>query len=113
MFTRKDQQLHCVRAFMRGGKKQVQIVELSTRLPDKVRMFSTHTLVPGASIGFHTHWGETELVYFMEGVCRVQDDDQVYYASAGDSMVVTSGHSHGMENIGDSDVVLVCTIIKD
>lgn len=113
MFTRREQQMHCVRAFMRGGKKQVQSVELSTRLPDKVRQFSTHTLVPGASIGYHVHRGESELVYFLEGDCRVQDDDQVYYVSAGDSMVVTSGHGHSMENIGDTDLVLVCIIIRD
>ena len=113
MFTRRDQQLHCVRAFMRGGKKQVQSAELSARLPDKVRMFSTHTLVPGASIGYHVHRGETELVYFLEGDCRVQDDDQVYYASAGDSMVVFSGHGHGMENVGDGDLVLISTIILE
>lgn len=111
--TRRDQQMHSVRAFMRGGKKQVQSVELAAHLPETVRVFSTHTLVPGASIGYHVHRGEAELVYFLEGVCRVQEDDQVYYASAGDSMVVPSGHGHGMENIGDNNLVLVCVVVKE
>ena len=113
MMTRMDQQKHVVRAFMRGGKKQVQSVELSAFLPERVRMFATHRLVPGASIGYHVHRGETELVYFLEGVCRVQDDEQVRYAMAGDSMIVSSGHGHGMENTGDNDVVMVCVIVKE
>ena len=67
MLTRKDQQLHGIREFMRGGKKQVETTALSGRLPEHMRMFSILTLIPGASIGYHVHEGETELFYFLEG----------------------------------------------
>ena len=113
MITRKAQQGHSIREAMRGGEKYVQFTDLSARVPDNVRVYSILTLIPGASIGYHTHRGEMELVYFMEGTCRVQDDDKTYYATAGDSMIVASGHSHGMENTGDGDAVLVSIIIKD
>ena len=113
MITRKEQQLHGVREFMRGGKKQVNTTELSTRLPDNMRLFSLLTLIPGASIGYHVHENETEMFYFMEGHGRVQDDDKVYDVGEGDSMSTFSGPGHGVENTGDTDLVILAAIIKD
>ena len=53
MITRNDQQNHFVREFMRGGKKHVEMTELSAWLPEKMRLFNILTLIPGASIGYH------------------------------------------------------------
>ena len=50
MITRSEQQVHGVREFMRGGKKHVNTTELSTCLPDKMRLFSLLTLIPGALV---------------------------------------------------------------
>ena len=113
MITRSDQQQHSVREFMRGGKKFVQHTQLSEKLPERLRLFNILTLIPGASIGYHVHEGETELFYFMEGNGRVQDDDAFFDISAGDSMATFSGHGHGVENTGDTDLVILAAIIKD
>ncbi len=113
MITRRGEQSHSVREFMRGGNKFVQINDLSSSLPQRCRVYSVMTLVPGASIGYHVHEGETELFYFMEGNGRVQDDDAFYDVSAGDSMATFSGHGHGVENTGDNDLVLLACIIRD
>ena len=113
MITRKEQQNHSVREFMRGGKKHVQLTELSQVLPEKMRMFNVLTLIPGASIGYHVHEGETEMFYFMEGNGRVQDDDQFLDVSAGDSMATLSGHGHSVENTGDTNLVILAAIVKD
>lgn len=113
MITRSEQQEHGVREFMRGGKKQVNTTALSARLPEKMRLFSVLTLVPGASIGYHVHENETELFYFIEGCGRVQDDDAFCDVVAGDSMATFSGHGHGVENTGDSDLVILAAIVKD
>ena len=113
MITRRDQQGHSVREFMRGGKKFVHFTDLSARLPESVRVFSILTLVPGASIGYHVHEGETELFYFLEGYGRVRDDDREYDICAGDSMATFSGHGHGVENTGDTDLVILAAIVKD
>ena len=113
MITRKEQQPHSIREFMRGGKKHVQITDLSAMLPGKMRMFSVLTLIPGASIGYHVHEGETEMFYFIEGNGRVQDDDKVYDVSSGDSMATFSGHGHGVENTGDTNLVIAAAIVLD
>ena len=113
MITRGEQQSHSVREFMRGGKKYVQLTELSHVLPEKMRMFNVLTLIPGASIGYHVHEGETEMFYFMEGNGRVQDDDRFVDVSAGDAMATLSGHGHSVENTGDTNLVILAAIIKD
>lgn len=113
MITRRENQTTSIREFMRGGKKQVQLTALSAELPEKMRLFSVITLIPGASIGFHVHENETELYYFMEGCGRVQDDDQAFDVCAGDSMATFSGHGHSVENTGDSNLVIVAAIVKD
>ena len=113
MITRREQQIHGVREFMRGGKKHVNTTELSARLPEKMRLFSVLTLVPGASIGYHVHENETELFYFLEGNGRVQDDDRFYDISAGDAMATPSGHGHSVENTGDTNLVILAAIVLD
>ena len=87
--------------------------DLSAQVPERVRVYSILRLIPGASIGYHVHEGETELFYFMEGNGRVQDDDQFFDIAAGDSMATFSGHGHGVENTGDTDLVLLACIVKD
>lgn len=113
MITRKEQQSTDIREAMRGGKKHVQLTALSAELPEKMRLFSVITLIPGASIGYHVHENETELFYFMEGCGRVQDDEEFINVCAGDSMATFSGHGHSVENTGDTDLVIVAAIVKD
>ena len=113
MITRSEEQSHSIREFMRGGKKHVEHTLLSSQLPERVRIFNLLTLIPGASIGYHVHEGETELFYFMEGNGRVQDDDAFFDISAGDSMATFSGHGHAVENTGDTDLVILACIVKD
>ncbi len=113
MITRKEQQSHSVREFMRGGKKHVNLTELSASLPPKMRMFNVLTLIPGASIGYHVHENETEMFYFLEGNGRVQDDDAFVDVSAGDSMATFNGHGHSVENTGDTNLVILAAIVRD
>lgn len=113
MITRSEEQSHSIREFMRGGKKYVEHTLLSAQLPERVRIFNLLTLIPGASIGYHVHEGETELFYIIEGNGRVQDDDAFFDISAGDSMATFSGHGHAVENTGDNNLVILACIVKD
>lgn len=113
MITRSEEQSHSIREFMRGGKKHVEHTHLSSALPENVRIFNVLTLIPGASIGYHVHEGESELFYFLEGNGRVQDDEAFFDISAGDSMATFSGHGHGVENTGDTNLVILAVIVKD
>ena len=113
MITRIDQQSHSVREFMRGGNGAAQLTGLSAQLPGKMRLFSTIRLTPGSSIGYHVHENESEMFYFIEGNGRVQDDDQFFDVTAGDTMATFSGHGHAVENTGDTDLVILAAIVKD
>ena len=94
---------------MRGGEKETRMRMHTDALCKVVQ----GRLIPGASIGYHVHEGETELFYFMEGCGRVQDDDQFVDVTAGDCMATFSGHGHSVENTGDTNLVLLAAIIKD
>ena len=78
MITRRDDQKKSVREYMRGGREFVQLTALSRELPEHARLFSVLRLIPGASIGYHEHEGETEMFYFLEGCGRVRDDDKYF-----------------------------------
>lgn len=113
MITRMNEHPVSVREKMRGGNGAAVLAGLIPELPVGMRLFSTITLAPGASIGPHEHTGETELFYFVSGTGRVYDDGEYYDVAAGDAMSTGNGHSHGVENTGDVDLVLVAVIVLD
>ncbi len=113
MITRSEEQSHSIREFMRGGAKYVEQTLLSSKLPERVRIFNLLTLIPGASIGYHVHEEETELFYIIEGNGRVRDDDDYFDVSAGDCMATFSGHGHAVENTGDTNLVILACIMKE
>ncbi len=113
MITRKQDMPVSVKEQMRGGNGCAKLTALSAQLPAHTRLFSTITLEPGASIGYHVHENETELFYFVSGKARVRDDENTYEMLPGDSMSTGSGHGHAVESIGGEPLVLVACIILD
>lgn len=113
MITRKEEMTISVKERMREGSGSAKLTALTTALPNHTRLFSTITLEPGSSIGYHVHENETELFYFVSGKARVRDDENTYELSAGDSMSTGSGHGHAVESIGDEPLVMVACIVLD
>jgi len=113
MITRANGQSFEVREQMRGGDGKVKLTKLCEPLPNKVRVFSTISLGPGDSIGFHVHEGESELFYFAQGKARVQDNDETFEVNAGDAMATYSGNGHSVKNIGSDELLLVAVVILD
>ena len=102
-----------VRERMRGGNGRVALTPLTGELPDGVRVFSTISLTPGDSIGYHVHEGESELFYFAKGRARVADNDRSYEVEAGDAMLTPSGSGHSVENVGDSELIVIAIVVLD
>lgn len=114
MVERQAEHLVEHREHMRGGNKTAEITQLfQGRLPEKARLFGSIRLVPGASIGVHTHEHETELFFFYQGSGVVTDDGERVPVQAGDAMSTPSGHSHGVENTGTEDLVFAAVIVKE
>lgn len=102
------------RVNMRGGNGTVEIYNLEKELlPGRCRLFGKIVLKPGCSIGVHEHVGEAEMFYFVSGEGVVTDDGEKIAIKAGDSMTTPSGHSHGVENTGSEDLVIVAAIAKN
>ena len=114
MITRKGDIQSEIREQMRGGNGRAVMTKLSGALPEKMRIFSTISLMPGDSIGYHVHEGETELFYFVKGSCKVNDNHgEEAVLTAGDVLSTPSGHGHSVENVGDDEVLMVAVIVLD
>ena len=68
------------------------------------------TLPPGSSIGVHTHQGNYEVMYFLSGTGVVTDDGAEIPVGPGVVQYCPPGHSHGVRNTGDEDLVMFCVI---
>lgn len=69
-------------------------------------------LQPGASIGYHKHEGNCEMIFVLEGRAKYLMDDGVEYASAGQCHYCPEGHSHSMINESDEELVFFAVVPK-
>lgn len=114
MVRRADEMQVEVREQMRGGKGSVTLCHMEKELlPAHGRLFSKLTLGPGCSIGEHTHTGEAELFYFVQGEGVVTDNGERIPVKAGDAMTTPDGHAHSVENTGADDLVIIAAIVKE
>ena len=70
------------------------------------------TLVPGASIGLHTHEESCEIMYFLHGNGRVLFDGGAETVAAGQVHYCPKGHAHSLVNDGAEDLVFLGIIPK-
>lgn len=97
---------------LRGGEGTVEMMPLSAEVPASVGMCSQIRLRPGVTIGEHTHIGDSEIVYILEGSAECIDDGVRKELSAGDCMMTADGHSHSIMNTSDKDLVFAAIVIK-
>ena len=69
-------------------------------------------LAPGASIGPHTHEGESETIYYISGTGRMLYDGKYEPVVAGTCHHCPPDHIHSLENTGDEDLVFFAVIPK-
>lgn len=82
------------------------------------------TLIPGASIGLHTHEDSCEVIFILEGrgtvlekspenpSCSAQDQCQetCTEVAAGDCLYCPKGHTHSLMNTSESDLVFYAAV---
>lgn len=69
-------------------------------------------LEPGASIGYHKHEGNCEIIFILSGHAKYLMDEGVEYAEAGQCHYCPVGHSHSMINESDEDLVFFAVVPK-
>ena len=111
--TSKDMRIE-ERDNMRGGPGRVIIQHIIEKEQlQHARLFSQITLQPGDGIGPHTHTGETEYYYILEGSGKVVEDDGEKSVSAGDVVITGNGESHSITNTGAVTLKFIAIIILD
>jgi len=61
-------------------------------------------LEPGASIGYHKHETNSEIIYILDGTGKVLYDDSVEMLATGDCHYCPKGHSHSLINDSRNDL---------
>lgn len=103
-----------VKATMRGGPGNALMKHIiaGETLPHG-RLFSEIILEPGAGIGEHTHTGETEYYYILEGSGSVVEKDGEKRVSSGDVVITGDGESHSILNDGETTLRFIAIILFD
>ena len=92
---------------LRGGEKDTMMKKVEFG-PSRVM---TIRLVPGASIGEHTHEEDCEVFYFLSGCGKCLYDGKWEPVEPGTAHYCPKGHSHSLVNSGDEDLVLFAAVI--
>lgn len=96
-----------------GGEGIITMKPLLT--PDefrgKGRLFSHTVVLPGSSIGQHTHQGDFETYYILKGTGEVNDNGVLSPVGPGDVVYTGSGHSHSIKNTGAENLEMISMIL--
>lgn len=84
----------------KGGEK-----EFATHMyVDELGKIMRARLEPGASIGFHKHETDSEIIYMLKGTGVVLFDDGRETVSEGECHYCPKGHSHSLRNESDETI---------
>lgn len=65
------------------------------------------SIKPNSTIGYHKHSGNEEVYYILQGKGLMTVDSEDRIVSPGDAVVTSSGSSHGLKNIGNSNLNII------
>lgn len=113
MIKKNDELKVDVHQEFRGGKGSVTMEHfMDRRMANGMgRLFARSILPPGASVGLHKHEGDCEVYYILEGRALVNDNGTDVELGPGDINFCPDGGSHGIENIGNSDLSYIAIIL--
>lgn len=79
---------------MRGGEKEARM----RMYTDPLNKIMRGRLIPGASIGMHTHETSSEIIYILSGTGKVLYNGEYIPLKAGDCHYCPKGHAHSLMN---------------
>ena len=75
------------------------------------RLFAKTVIEPGNSIGTHTHEGDMEAYYILNGKALVSDNGNEVILESGDCNVCPDGQSHSIKNVGEKPLEYIAVIL--
>lgn len=64
----------------------------------------------GVSTGYHTHDDSSEIIFILQGSCKVIHEGYEEHLSVGDCHYCKKGQSHAVVNDGDEDLVMYAVV---
>ena len=101
----KSMQEQVIPAF-KGGEKSAAM----RMFVDERNRIMQGRLVPGASIGMHTHETNSEILFVIQGCGHVIDNGETLPVEAGQCHYCRKGHTHSLINDGVSDLVFYACV---
>ena len=97
-----------------GGKNEIYITHLLSddEMVGQCKMFAKVVIPPGASIGEHYHYGDSETYHILSGVGTYSDNGDIYEVYSGNTTFCPDGSMHGIENKGTEDLIFMALIIN-
>ena len=91
---------------MKGGEKEFSVAMHD----DPLNRIMHGTLIPGASIGLHTHDTSSEIIYVLSGTGTMICDGETEILTPGMCHYCPKGHSHTFRNEGSEDLVFFAVV---
>lgn len=115
MFLSSKEKSFELRQFLKGGEGAIhmEMFKPVTGLPAHYRMFGEMVIKPGCSIGKHTHTGESEIYYILEGEGILDDNGTERVQRAGDFSVCYDGEFHAIANKTGQDLRVLAVIVTN
>ena len=114
MINKRDAMKTELKEHMRGGDGTIAITHLVEKEDIKNGRLMARIDIPvGASIGQHTHEGETEYYLIQEGEGEVQEAEGLKQVGPGDVVVTGDQESHSISNTGQTPLIMTAIIIFD
>jgi Mannose-6-phosphate isomerase len=115
MIRRADERKKLELKNAQGGLETIfpNVILEGEEFTDAGRLFNIVTFPPKSSIGYHVHNGESETYVVLSGEGKYSDNGTEVMVGVGDVTFCPSGEGHGLENIGDEDLVVIALILFD
>ena len=91
---------------MKGGEKEVA----SRRFQDELGGILQGKLIPGASIGTHTHETSSEMIFILSGTASIVCDGKPETLTAGQCHYCPKGSTHTMKNNGPDELIFFTVV---
>ena len=114
MIKRYNERETSIKENLKGGEGSVGFRQIGggDDFYNKIKMYSTLTLKPGDSIGYHTHVGEQEIMLINKGEGLYKDDGVESTVYEGDVTVCYENHYHGITNVSKDNLELIAMVIE-
>ena len=93
----------------KGGEKEFSV----KMFEDSSNKIMRAKLIPGASIGLHTHIEDCEIVYILEGEGTMVYENNIELLPKGSCHYCPKGKGHSLINKGNTDLEFIAIVSKN